>query len=84
MNYKIVMYRTENGLVKMTESFWRDRFIIFCYIKNIFSESGLTHSVVVANFATTVAGGGKTYRVDYYNLDIIISGGYRVRFLRGI
>ncbi len=78
------MYRTENDSAKRIESFQHDRFIIFCYIKNIFSESGLTHSVVVANFATTVAGGGKTYRVDYCNLDIIISGGYRVRFLRGI
>ncbi len=37
---------------------------------------------VVANFATT-ASDGKTYHVDYYNLDVIISVGYRVKSLRG-
>lgn len=37
---------------------------------------------VVANFATTAAD-GKTYQVDYYNLDVIISVGYRVKSLRG-
>lgn len=37
---------------------------------------------VVANFATTAAD-GKTYQVDYYNLDVIISVGYRVKSKRG-
>ncbi len=37
---------------------------------------------VVANFATTAAA-GKTYQVDYYNLDVIISVGYRVKSKRG-
>lgn len=42
----------------------------------------LTKNSVVANFATTTAD-GKTYQVDYYNLDVIISVGYRVKSLRG-
>jgi hypothetical protein len=40
-------------------------------------------TVVIANFATTAAD-GKTYQVGYYNLDVTISVGYRVKSLRGI
>ena len=47
-----------------------------------FSDGELSKDSVVANFATT-ASNGKTYRVDYYNLDVIISVGYRVKSLRG-
>ena len=43
----------------------------------------LTHDSVVANFATTTAD-GKTYRVEYFNLDVIISVGYRVHSKRGV
>lgn len=50
--------------------------------KNIFQEGELDRNSVVANFATT-ATDGKTYQVDYYNLDVIISVGYRVKSLRG-
>ena len=42
----------------------------------------LDKSAVAANFATTAAD-GKTYHVDHYNLDIIISVGYRVKSLHG-
>ena len=42
----------------------------------------MNSNAVVANFATT-ASDGKTYQVDYYNLDVIISVGYRVKSLRG-
>ena len=45
-------------------------------------EKGRKDSVVV-NYATT-ANDGKVYQVDYYNHDVIISIGYRVRFQRGI
>ncbi|MBR5664325.1 MAG: virulence RhuM family protein [Bacteroidales bacterium] len=48
----------------------------------MFSEGELSPDSVVANFATTAAD-GKTYQVDYYNLDVIISVGYRVKSLRG-
>lgn len=53
------------------------------YIKNIFSDGELDKEAVVANYATT-ASDSKTYQVDYYNLDVIISVGYRVKSKRGI
>lgn len=43
----------------------------------------MKREAVVANFATTAAD-GKTYQVDYYNLDVIISVGYRVKSRRGV
>ena len=49
----------------------------------MFSEGELDRNSVVANFATTAAD-GKTYDVDYYNLDVIISVGYRVKSQRGV
>jgi hypothetical protein len=48
----------------------------------VFDEGELQRDAVVANFATTAAD-EKIYQVDYYNLDIIISVGYRVKSLRG-
>ncbi|MDD2208233.1 MAG: virulence RhuM family protein [Bacilli bacterium] len=63
-------------LMKIAELFNRDKSVISRHIKNIFEENELDNSVV-ANFATT-ATDGKTYQVDYYNLDMIISIGYRV------
>jgi hypothetical protein len=66
----------------MAELFQRDKSTISKHIKNIFNEGELERGAVVANFATT-ATDGKTYHVDYYNLDVIISVGYRVKSLRG-
>ncbi len=66
----------------MAELFQRDKSTISRHIKNIFNEGELTQNSVVANFATTAAD-GKTYQVDCYNLDVIISVGYRVKSLRG-
>lgn len=69
-------------LDQMSTLFDRDKSTISRHIKNIFDEGELSKSSVVANFATT-ASDGKTYQVDYYNLDVIISVGYRVKSLRG-
>ena len=66
------------NLEQMTELFKRDKSVISRHIKNIFLERELDKISVVANFATT-ASDGKTYKVDYYNLDVIISVGYRVK-----
>jgi hypothetical protein len=66
----------------MAALFERDKSTISRHIKNIFDEQELDRNSVVANFATT-ATDGKTYQVDYYNLDVIISVGYRVKSLRG-
>ena len=95
---EIIIYQTDDGAVKidvqmaddtvwlsldlMAELFQRDKSTISRHIKNIFNEGELSHDSVVANFATTAAD-GKTYQVEYYNLDVIISVGYRVKSQRG-
>lgn len=95
---ELIIYQTEDGRTKidvhmenetvwlsldqMAELFQRDKSTISRHIKNIFDEGELTRESVVANFATT-ATDGKTYHVDHYNLDVIISVGYRVKSLRG-
>ena len=95
----MIIYTTEDGLTKvettfdgdtvwlsidqMAELFQRDKSTISRHIKNIFTEGELQRDSVVAKFATT-ASDGKVYNVDYYNLDAIISVGYRVKSKRGI
>ena len=97
-NSNIIMYTTEDGLTKiettfeddtvwlsldqMAELFQRDKSTISRHIKKIFEEGELQRNSVVANFATTAAD-GKIYNVDHYNLDVIISVGYRVKSHRG-
>ena len=94
----IVIFKTEDNQIAVDvrfydESVWltldqmaalfeRDKSTISRHIKNIFTEGELVRHSVVANFATT-AKDGKEYQVDYYNLDVIISVGYRVKSLRG-
>ena len=53
-------------------TFGRDKSVISRHLTNIFKTKELNKNSVVANFATT-ASDGKTYQVDYYNLDAIIS-----------
>ena len=94
----IIIYTAEDGLTKiettfdedtvwlsidqMAELFQRDKSTISRHIKHIFAEGELVRDSVVAKFATTAAD-GKVYQVDYYNLDVIISVGYRVKSQRG-
>ena len=94
----IIMYTTEDGLTKiettfdgdtvwlsinqMAELFQRDRSVIGKHVRNIFKEGELKKESVWAKFAYTAAD-GKVYDVDYYNLDVIISVGYRVKSQRG-
>lgn len=68
---------------QMSELFGRDIKTIGKHINNIFSEGELSKISVVANFATT-AKDGKTYNVEYYNLDVVISVGYRVKSQKGV
>ena len=98
-NSEMMIFTTEDGLTKiettfdgdtvwlsidqMAELFQRDKSTISRHIKNIFTEGELKREAVAANFATTAAD-GKTYQVDYYNLDVIISVGYRVKSQRGV
>lgn len=70
------------NLKQITELFGRDKSVISRHLKNVFDEGELVPDSVVADFATTAAD-GKTYQVTHYNLDVIISVGYRVKSLRG-
>ena len=96
---QIILYQTQDGESKievtlanetvwltadqMAELFQRNKSTISRHIKNVFEEGELKHGSVVAFFATT-ASDGKKYQVAYYNLDMIISIGYRVKSYRGV
>lgn len=97
-NTNIIQYQTTEGKVALEvnligETVWlsqkqmgllfdRDYKTISKHIGNVFKEGELQEKSVVANFATT-AEDGKTYQVKHYNLDVIISVGYRVKSKRG-
>jgi DNA ligase (NAD+) len=70
------------SLNQMVELFGRDKSVVSRHLNNIFKSGELKRDAVVAKNATTAAD-GKTYQVDYYNLDAIISVGYRVNSIRG-
>lgn len=67
---------------EMSQLFGRDISVIGKHVRNVFKEKELVKDAVWAKFAYT-ASDGKTYQVDYYNLDVIISVGYRVKSQRG-
>lgn len=95
---EIVLYQAPDGKVRLDvrlerETIWlnlnqmaalfeRDKSVISRHLRNVFREGELDRDSVVAFFATTAAD-GKTYQVEYYNLDAIISVGYRVNSKRG-
>lgn len=72
-------------LDQMAALFDRDKSTISRHIKNIFEEGELEQSSTVAKFATVQTEGARKVErdLDYYNLDVIISVGYRVKSLRG-
>jgi len=70
------------NLNQMSILFDRDKSVISRHLRNVFKEKELDRNSVVAFFATT-ATDGKTYSVEYYNLDAVISVGYRVNSKRG-
>lgn len=73
------------SLEQMAELFQRDKSTISRHIKNIFSEGELRQEATVAKFATVQTEGSRQVSrdIEYYNLDVIISVGYRVKSLRG-
>ncbi len=95
---EILLYKNDKGGIKLEvniqdETVWlnrnqmsnlfdRDVKTIGKHINNIFKDGELIESSVVAKFATT-ATDNKIYQVDYYNLDVIISVGYRVKSQQG-
>ena len=98
-NGSIILYQTEDGKSRievtlcndtvwltadqMAELFQRNKSTISRHIKNVFEDGELNPDSVVAFFATT-ATDNKKYQVAYYNLDMIISVGYRVKSHRGV
>lgn len=98
-NSEIIIYRTKDGLTKidvtfeeetvwlsidqMADLFQRDKSVIGKHVRNLFKEGELIKEAVWAKFAYT-ATDGKEYNVDFYNLDVIISVGYRVKSQRGV
>ena len=66
---------------QLCDLYERDKSVISRHIRNIFKENELEIKAVVAKNATT-ASDGKIYMVDYYNLDMILSLGYRVNSKR--
>ena len=94
----IIIYQTEDGRTKiqvqltdntvwltqaaMVELFQSSKSNISEHIKHIFEDGELDENSVVRKFRTTAAD-GKDYNTSYYNLDVVISVGYRVKSLRG-
>ena len=73
------------SLDQMAELFLRDKSTISRHIKNVYTEGELIRETTVANFATVQTEGGRQVErnIEYYNLDVIISVGYRVKSIRG-
>ena len=73
------------SLEQMSDLFQRDKSTISRHIKNVFAEGELVQEATVAKFATVQMEGARQVErlIDYYNLDVIISVGYRVKSLRG-
>ena len=96
MNKNLVIYKGEGvelpvktdgetvwlSIDQMAQLFGRDKSVIGKHVRNTFKEGELVKDSVWANFAYTAAD-GKTYQVDYYNLDVVISVGYRVKSIAG-
>lgn len=70
------------NLNQMADLFGRDKSVVSKHLSNVFKEKELDRDSVVAKNATTGAD-GKVYQVDYFNLDVVISIGYRVKSKQG-
>ena len=80
--------RMENETVwlsqmQMADLFQKDRTVIGKHIKNIYKEGELARDITCANFAHMGADADQTYNTTLYNLDVIISVGYRVKSIAG-
>jgi prophage maintenance system killer protein len=73
------------SLKQMSELFQRDKSVISRHIGNVFKENELTRDSTVAKFATVQTEGERSVErdVEYFNLDVIISVGYRVKSIQG-
>ena len=94
---QIAIFEGESGEINVTlqqETVWlnqaqlaqlfaKNKRTISEHIRNLFKEGELEESAVVRNFRTT-ASDGKSYDTQHYNLDVIISVGYRVKSPQGV
>lgn len=99
LNDKIVIYRSADGQTivdvrmdgdtvwlsqaQMAELFQKDRTVIGRHINNIYKEHELERETTCANFAHVGKDADQTYQTALYNLDVIISVGYRIKSQRG-
>ena len=97
---KIIIYQTEDGQTQidvrlenetvwltqaqMAELFEKDRTVIGRHIRNIYKEEELEQNITCAKFAHMGSEGDQRYEYTVYNLDVIISVGYRVNSKRGV
>lgn len=93
---QIAIYQSEGGAVdvrldgdtvwlslqQIADLFGRDKSVVSRHLRNVFKDGELERPAVVAKNATT-ATDGKTYQVEYFNLDAILSVGYRVNSVQG-
>ena len=99
LNDKIIIYQTSDGTTnlevkmdkdtvwlsqaQMAELFQKDRTVIGRHINNVYKEKELTRDITCAKFAHMGTDADQTYYTTLYNLDVIISVGYRVKSQRG-
>lgn len=95
---EILIYQNQEGNIKidvrleeetvwltqsqLCELFQKSKATISEHIKNVFEEGELQENAVVRKFRTTAAD-GKNYDTNFYNLDVVISVGYRVKSIQG-
>jgi len=72
------------NLQQIAVLFDRDRTVIARHIRNVYAENELDENITCAKFAHMGTEGDQTYETKYYNLDVIISVGYRVKSQRGV
>jgi hypothetical protein len=98
LNSELLIYQSDDGQIKiqvrleentvwltqadMAELFQTTKQNISLHIRNVFEQGELNETSVVKDYLTTAAD-GKNYQTKFYNLDVIISVGYRVKSLRG-
>ena len=99
-NSSIVMYTAEDGSFQLNvkvdnETVWlsvsqmaalfeRDRTVISRHIKNAYKEGEIDRNITCAKFAHMGSEGDQLYEITMYNLDVIISVGYRVKSINGV
>lgn len=100
MEYKLELFQSSDGVItfsvpienetvwlsqrQMAELFGKDRTVIGRHIRNAINEGEIDANIMCAKFAHMGKDGDQVYNIDVYNLDVIISVGYRVHSQRGV